>query len=308
MENVFYFAWEPALMAWLQAHLGPVGIAVASFFSTLGEEMVFILLMGFLYWCYDKEIGKFLGRNICVANVANPLLKNIVLRPRPYMVCPEVQCLKPVDPSADVMDIAAQGYSFPSGHSSGSVTAYGSVGRRFKQPWIRVLSVLIPLFVGISRFCVGVHFPTDVLTGWILGLIVIFVTPWFIGRFKNRWIPYVILLVAALPGWFYCRTNDYFTAYGMMVGFFAADLFEEKYVRFQNTRVLWKMALRLLGGVAIYFGLNTLLKLPFSSAFLDSGTFAAHLVRALRYAIILFVDVAIYPLAFDRLGQKKKQP
>ena len=46
---------------------------------------------------------------------------------------------------------------------------------------------------------------------------------------------------------------------------------------------------------------------PFSSAFLDSGTLAAYLVRTLRYAIILFVDIAIYPMAFDRIGTKKEK-
>lgn len=305
MENVFYFAWEPALMQWLQTVLGPVGAAVASFFSTLGEEMVFILLMGFFYWCWDKELGKLLGRNVCMASILNPMVKNLVLRPRPYMVCPEVKCLKPVDPSADVMDLAAQGYSFPSGHSCGSVSAYGTIGRYYKKTWVRVLAVVIPLLVGISRFCVGVHFPTDVLAGWALGLLIIFLVPWLIGKFRRRWVAYLVLLLVTLPGWFYCKTNDYFTAYGMMIGFFAADLFEEKYVRFQNTRVWWKILLRLAGGVAIYFGLNTLLKLPFSKDFLESGTTLAFLVRTVRYAVILFIDVALYPMLFDRIGKKK---
>ena len=306
MASTLYYAWETELMVWLQAHMGTAGTAIASFLSMFGEELVFILLMGFFYWCYDKEVGKLLGRCVCVELVCNPLIKNIALRPRPYMVDSRIKCLKPVDPSADIMDIAAQGYSFPSGHSSGSVTAYGTIGRYYKKLWFRVLAVLIPLLVGISRFCVGVHFPTDVLSGWMLGLIIIFVTPWFIGKFKNRWVPYLILLLVMLPGWFYCKTNDYYSGYGMMIGFFIADLFEEKYVRFRNTRVWWKIILRLAGGVAIYFGLNTLLKLPFSSEFLKSGTVAAYLVRTVRYAIILFVDVAIYPMLFDKIGKKEQ--
>ena len=91
-----------------------------------------------------------------------------------------------------------------------------------------------------------------------------------------------------------------------MVGFFAGDLFEEKFVKFKNTRCWWKIILRVLGGGAIYFGLNTLLKIPFSSSFLSSGTTLAYLVRSARYAIILFVVVAIYPMAFDRIGKKKE--
>ena len=305
MGNTFFFTWEPTLMVWLQSHLGSFGIALASFFSMFGEEMALILIMGLCYWGLNKELGKFIGRNACVAMVANPMIKNVFLRLRPYIVCPEVKCLKPVDPSADIMDIAAQGYSFPSGHSSGSVSAYSSLALFLKRKWAVAVGVLIPLLVGLSRFCVGVHFPTDVLFGWALGLCVILLVPFFQKKFEKRWVFYLIILVLMLPGWFYCKTNDYFTSFGMTVGFFAGDLFEEKFVKFKNTKCWWKVILRVLGGVAVYFGLNTLLKMPFSKAFLDSGTTLAYLVRAVRYAIILFVDVAIYPLCFDRIGKKK---
>ena len=304
MGNTFFFAWEPALMVWLQSHLGSFGIGLATVFSMFGEEMATILLLGLCYWGYNKELGKFIGRNACVAMVANPLVKNVFLRLRPYMVCPQVKCLKPVEPGADIMDVAAQGYSFPSGHSSGSVSSYTSLAVYLKKKWAVAVGILIPLLVGISRFCVGVHFPTDVLFGWALGLFVILVVPFFEKKFQRRWVFYLVVLLLLLPGWFYCKTNDYFTSYGMTVGFFAGDLFEEKYVRFRNTTCWWKVALRVLGGGALYFALNALLKLPFPAVFLASGTFWAHLVRALRYALILFAVVALYPLLFDRFGKK----
>ena len=109
-----------------------------------------------------------------------------------------------------------------------------------------------------------------------------------------------------LPGWFYCKTNDYYTSYGMMVGFFAGDVFESRFVNFRNTKCWWRVILRVLGGGALYFGLNALLKMPFSSAFLSSGTTLAYLVRSLRYAVILFLLVAVYPLLFDRIKLGKK--
>ena len=305
MGNTFFFGWEPALMVWLQSHLGSFGITLATIFSMFGEEMATILVLGFCYWSWKKELGKFIGRNACVAMVANPMIKNVFLRLRPYMVCPEVKCLKPVDPGADIMDVAAQGYSFPSGHSSGSVANYTSVAAYLKKKWAWAVGIVIPLLVGLSRFCVGVHFPTDVLFGWALGLCVVMLVPFFQKKFEKRWVYYLVLLLLALPGWFYCKTNDFYTSYGMMVGFFAGDLFEEKYVKFNNTRCWWKMILRVLGGGAIYFALNALLKLPASSAFRSSGTLLSYLARAARYAILLFVDVAIYPLCFDRIGKKK---
>lgn len=306
MGNTFFFTWEPALMVWLQSHLGSFGITLATIFSMFGEEMATILVLGFCYWSWKKELGKFIGRNACVAMVANPMIKNVFLRLRPYMVCPEVKCLKPVDSSADIMDVAAQGYSFPSGHSSGSVANYTSIGAFLKKKWAWALGILIPLLVGLSRFCVGVHFPTDVLFGWALGLCVVMLVPFFQKKFEKRWVFYLIILLLAVPGWFYCKTNDFYTSYGMMVGFFAGDLFEEKYVKFKNTKCWWKMILRVLGGGAVYFALNALLKMPFSSSFLHAGTFLSYLVRAIRYAVILFVDVAIYPLCFDRIKFGKK--
>ena len=247
----------------------------------------------------------FIGVNFCMANVWNPMAKNVALRRRPYFDTP-VKCLKIVDPSADMYDIAAQGFSFPSGHSSGAMATYGSIGAFLKKGWAWAIAIVIPLLVGVSRFCVGAHYPTDVLCGWLLGVLAIVIVS-AVGRgFKHKWAFYLLLAATALPGFFYCRTNDYFTSFGMMLGFFAGNLFEERYVKFRSTRVWWKILLRLAGGVAVYFALNTALKLPFSSAFLDSGTAAAYLVRTVRYAIVLFVDIAIYPMLFDRIGAKKR--
>ena len=172
VETGFAFPWELALMAWLQAHMGPVAVAAASLVTMLGESLLVVAIIGWLYWCYDKEYGVFLGVNLSAAVVLNAMTKNLVFRRRPYADHGEIRCLKPVEKEADIYDMKAQGYSFPSGHSSTAVTAYGTLALGRPRPWLKWLAVLLPLLVGLSRVCLGVHYPTDVLAGWVLGLAV----------------------------------------------------------------------------------------------------------------------------------------
>lgn len=309
--NIFYFDWEIALMEWLQANLGPGAISFLSLLSMFGEQLLMVVIIGFLYWSWDKEFGKFVGLNILVANVWNPLIKNVFLRLRPYFVSDKIDLLRLIDSSADKYDVAAQGYSFPSGHSSGAVSLYGSLAAHEKKNrLLLVIAILLPLLVGFSRVVVGAHYPTDVLAGWLLGLIVILLIPRLQARIKNRWLFYGLLLLLCLPGFFYCTSDDYFTSFGMLLGLILAFPFEEKYVRFENTRSPIRCILRVVGGGAVYFGLNAALKLPFPSALLDSGTFAAHLIRTLRYTAVMFTVIALYPMVFkltDRIKVKSEE-
>ena len=295
-------------MEWLQAHLGSGLVSVASFLSVLGEETVMAALLGFLYWCVDKEYGKTVGVNVITAAVWAPMVKNLVLRRRPYCDHPGIRCLRPVEASADILDLKAQGYSFPSGHSVNAAAAYVSLplGRPGKAA-LRVLAVLLPLLVGVSRVCLGVHYPTDVLAGWAFGLLIVLVLSWVQKRVRRKKLMYLILLLTGVPGWFFCASSDFYSAYGLMLGFFAAILFEERFVRFSNTRSVPRCILRVLGGLLVFFGLNSLLKLPFSSDFLASGSLASHLVRTARYTVVTFADMGLYPMLFrltERIGKK----
>ena len=307
MGNTFYFEWEVELIEAIQAHLGSFGAKLASIISMFGEEMFLILLLGFMYWCWDKNVGRRIGLNIVTGVVYNTYIKNIVLRRRPYMDNQNIQCLKPVDSSASIYDIKAQGYSFPSGHSTNSTIAFGSIAYYFKNKALRIICILIPFLVGISRFCLGVHYPTDVLCGWILGWIIIFLMPWLLKKIPNKLVLYPIIFVVSLAGCLWCTTNDYYTGLGMMAGFFIGDIFEERVVRFENTRVWWRCVLRVVIGGAIFFGLNTLLKLPFPEWMLEAENALGYSIRTVRYAIVMFVEVGVYPLAFRLIKDKKAE-
>ena len=296
--NTFFFNWEVSLMEWLQSHIGGAGITIISFFSMFGEELLLILIVGFVYWSYDKKLGRTMGLSAIMGLTWNTMAKNVALRRRPYFDHEGIKILRVVEPEADIYDIAAQGYSFPSSHSTNAVTVFASLAVNLRKRWVTVIAIIIPLLTGISRIVVGAHYPTDVLAGWLLGAISVLIVQQLQKRMNNTLALYGILLLTAVPGCFYCKSADYFTSVGLLIGFMGGTLLEDRCVRFENTRRPIWMAVRVLGGAAVYFALNTVLKLPFSKEFLSGSSAASLLVRCVRYAIVAFVDFGVYPMLF----------
>jgi membrane-associated phospholipid phosphatase len=285
-------------MEWLQANISDAWISFMSFFSLFGEELPLILIVGFLYWSYDKQLGRKVGLIAIMGLIWNTMIKNIVIRRRPYFDHEGIDILRVVEPEADIYDISAQGYSFPSAHSTNAVTVFGSLAINLRKRWFTVIAIVIPLLTGISRFVVGAHYPTDVLAGWMLGLISVVLVQTLQMRVKSTLTLYGILLVTAVPGFFYCTSADYYTAVGLMIGFMGGTLLDDYCVHFEDTRKPLLMAVRLLGGLVVYLVVNTALKLPFSDEFLSNGSTAALMVRCARYAIVSFIGFGVYPMLF----------
>ena len=125
--------------------------------TSLGDELFYLLLFPFLLWCVDFYLGIRVGIIFLLSVYANNGLKEIFQQPRPFEILPEIQ------------KIYASGYGFPSGHAQSSLVVWGSIAYWKKQTWIRYLSVLLILLIGFSRIYLGVHFPTDILGGWLIG-------------------------------------------------------------------------------------------------------------------------------------------
>ena len=92
--------------------------------------------------------------------VTNLLLKNIVARPRPFA---EIEALIPL--IAKPTD-----FSFPSGHTTASF-AVALVMLRMLPKKIGIPAVVLSALVAFSRLYLGVHYPTDVLTGFVVALV-----------------------------------------------------------------------------------------------------------------------------------------
>ena len=300
--------WEVSMIEWIQKSLGGLNESVGKVMSFIGGEIGLLLVLMIVLFCWKKETGKRLALIITAMNTWLPMLKAVVLRPRPYMEYPDrVQGIADVGSSASLDDVAAQGYSFPSTHSASAMALFIPLAQAVKKKWMWIAAILITFLVGVSRAVTGMHYPTDILAGWALGLAGAGICLLLEKKVKNEWIRHLILLASVLPGLFFVRTEDYFTSLGLLIGLIAAIHFEEKFVNFRDTRNIPAMILRPAGAFALYFVLNTVLKLPFSRDFLAGGTMGAFLVRTARYALIIFVIIGVYPKVFplfEKLGKR----
>lgn len=115
----------------------------------------------------------------CASLINNKLIKNIFQRPRP-------------DESLHLIEQG--GYSFASGHSITSMVVFGLLiylVRKYtedkKKANILTVLLAVPLiFIGLSRIYMGVHFPTDVLAGWCLGLAILMVLISIEDKYSGR--------------------------------------------------------------------------------------------------------------------------
>ncbi|MBO5551981.1 MAG: phosphatase PAP2 family protein [Lachnospiraceae bacterium] len=192
-------------------------------------------------------------------------------------------------------------------HSASVPAAYFTLAKEEKKKWLWIIAAVLTVLVCFSRVVAGMHYPTDVLAGWILGFAVIGIFSLLDRYVQKEWLYHLILLISALPGLFYVRTTDYFTSLGCLAGAVAAIHFERRYVNFQETRKIPAMILRVTGAIMIYFVVNTLLKLPFDKEFLAGASLAALLIRTGRYAVIMFLITGVYPMIFpmfERGGKK----
>ncbi len=152
----------------LQTYVSDVNTNIMLFFTFLGTHNFLIPANIFLiiYFLFIKK-HRWYSIKIPTIAISTTLmmffLKNLFDRPRP-----DIPLLS-----------EARGLSFPSGHAMCSMAFYGLmiyiVWQKQKTPWIKwtvtILLSLLILIIGFSRIYLRVHYPTDVLAGFCVGLI-----------------------------------------------------------------------------------------------------------------------------------------
>lgn len=156
-----------SLTAWIRAHATPQGDRIGIFISALGggESMGVVCLVVAIVFAYRRWwitlagwIAAFVG-----GTVLDWALKRIIRRPRP------------VGAERFLHNFS---FSFPSGHSMGSLIGFGMLAYVLIAYWppgakhraaIVIVAAVMVILVGASRLYLGVHYLTDVVAGFAAG-------------------------------------------------------------------------------------------------------------------------------------------
>ena len=154
------------ILFFLQERLrSPVLTPVMLFFTALGDSGAVWLALAAA--CLFRRSTRACGAAMLLALLlglltGNLILKNLFARPRPFLTYSSLHHL-----------VAQGGYSFPSAHAMSSFAAAGSFFLFFRQHGRTVFGVpalVLAALIAFSRLYVGVHYPSDVLCGCLIGL------------------------------------------------------------------------------------------------------------------------------------------
>lgn len=163
--------------------------------SELGTEPFYLLVMPIVLWCYDYSLGFRVALILSASALSNGMLKLVFSMPRPFWVSAQVRAYS-----------FESSFGLPSGHSQNAVSIWGRLAHGLGRRWAYAAAIGLILLISISRIYLGVHFPLDVLAGWVVGGLLLagflaFEEPvwrWFQRQSAARQL-LVILLAALLP-------------------------------------------------------------------------------------------------------------
>ncbi|MBZ2175276.1 phosphatase PAP2 family protein [Schnuerera sp. xch1] len=163
---------------------GNMTLEIAKFMNiiTFFGSSYFFIFIGIIIFIFLKRNNNCKGIILLITStlgsyILNYILKNIFVRTRPL----------------EYFLIEQGGYSFPSGHSMVSISFYTTMTYLLTKSqsskriniilWIA--NFIIVAFIGFSRVFLGVHWPTDVLVGFILGLVYSYATVKIVEKTNN---------------------------------------------------------------------------------------------------------------------------
>lgn len=282
--------WGLGVIRTLQ-RLSPALDLPFTLFTVLGDEVFFLLFLPIVYWCLDRRLGSRLTVLVLLSAYLNVVIKALAGQPRPADLAPGIALLNE----------ATYG-GFPSGHTQNSVVLWGYLGTQVRRRWLWIVVGLMLALIPLSRIYLGVHFPTDVLGGYVIGAIVLALalvllprtTPW-LHSLAVSW-QLVLALVGPLLLALLFATQEGITAGATLMGMATGFVLEPKWVGFGPSRSWRKRVLGYLTGIAVLGALWLGLRVAFAA--MDSPA----PLRFLRYAVVGLWGSLGAPWLLTRIG------
>ena len=283
--------WGVRVVLWFQRFHPALDLPFKAL-TFLGEEEAFMLLLPLLYWCLERRTGIRLTVLYLFSAWFNAVAKALGGQPRPFQYDARVQAI-----------VEATGYGLPSGHTQSATVLWGYLATQFRQKWVRILAVILIIGIPLSRVYLGVHFPTDLLGGYVIGAVLLWMyLRWEPGAeewLKAKGLAWQLALVLVVPTVLAllspANAQDTISATATLVGMGVGFVFEGRWVRFDSGGEWAKRGMRFMLGVAVIFALRFGLKAAFA-ALQPEPVF-----RFVRYAAMGLWGGLGAPWAFVRL-------
>lgn len=265
----------------------------------LGNREAYLVILTLVYWCINRSWGARLLVLAMLSSWANETLKSLFDLPRP-------------DPARVRQLVDESSFGFPSNHAqTGAVIVWGYLAAKVRRTWFSVLAVVMIILIGLSRVYLGIHFPQDVIGGWLLGLVILLVWLRFEDRLADWWHsmdagrqalvavagPLALLLLTPADAASRYPNETGATLAGILMGAGLGAILEARTVQFSVAGSLGRRLLRYLVGIALvgalYFGGALLPELH------PWGVDIA--LRVLRYAVVGLAAVWLAPWLFVKL-------
>lgn len=283
------------VVEWIQSWQNGFFDLFFNFISFLGEEYVYIVIMSVLFFAVDKKLGEFSALMLFFTGMFNAVIKGLVTAERPFQKYPDrVTNLRPE---------TSGGYSFPSGHTQMFTAFSFGIAVFTKQKRIFIGALIFSVLMAISRMYLGVHFLEDVGVSLILGVATAYILFMVFDAIKDDDTKlmqlYIGLVLLFLPFVIFINYEDLYKTYGLMVGFTGGIYLEKRFVQFTMDVIWWKKTIRVVGGLIVMIAVMIGLDLVFTPL-AEEGTTVLHLLDGLRYGLVSFLGLGLYPFLFKR--------
>jgi membrane-associated phospholipid phosphatase len=274
----------------LQRFRSPALDAFFYYITLFGTEWFFIAVLPILYWTWNKKAGYRMALVFLLGEWTKNALKAAIRAPRPQP-----------SPGAEVLHPeTGPGYSFPSGHAESSTVFWGQLALEAKRKWVWFVATVLIALVSISRVYMNLHWPKDILGGFVLGVILLALYNGACAVWANLQVPFAVRLACTLivpAGMYFCyREHDALIVIGFMIGFPVGRLLEERYLEWDERASLPVNALKVVLGLGVLLAIRFGLKLVFPE------TAAADIAR---YAIAGLWASFGAPLVFAAFGWQR---